>query len=112
MTSNSDAYCVVLTTIGSEQDATTLASSILAARLAACVQIQNIRSLYTWKGKPCSEQECLLLIKTSTALYPQLEAHIKANHKYETPEIILLPILAGSSEYLAWIDTSLSSSLQ
>lgn len=107
MASDSNDYCVVLTTTGSEQDAADLASSILAARLAACVQIQNIRSLYTWKGKACSEGECLLLIKTSTALYPHLEAHIKANHKYETPEIIQIPVLNGSPEYLAWMDSSL-----
>jgi len=102
----SKEYCVVLTTTGSDEAAADLASSIIAAKLAACVQIQTIRSVYCWKGETCVEPESLLFIKTRGDLYPQLEAHIKANHSYETPEIVQIPITAGSAEYLTWIDES------
>jgi periplasmic divalent cation tolerance protein len=74
------------------------------AGLAACVQIQAIRSVYKWKGEVCAEPEFLLMIKTAERQYASLEQHIKANHSYETPEIVKLPITGGSREYLAWID--------
>ena len=97
-------YCVVLTTIDSEARAETLAQQIVQAQLGACVQVQSIKSFYVWKGQARREPEHLLLIKTRTALYPQLQAFIRAHHSYETPEIVQLPITAGSSDYLAWID--------
>ena len=103
-----NAYAVVLTTVATEQQASDLAHSIVTAGLAACVQIQPIRSVYRWKGEVCAEPECLLIIKTTNRQYPNLEQHIKANHTYETPEIVMLTITAGSSEYLAWIDESVS----
>lgn len=97
-------YIVVLTTVGSEEQGEKLARSIVGAGLAACVQIQGIRSVYKWKGEVCAEPEFLLMIKTVERQYASLERHIKANHSYETPEIIKLPIAGGSREYLAWID--------
>jgi periplasmic divalent cation tolerance protein len=99
-----NTYILVLTTVASEQQANDLARSIVEAGLGACVQIQSIRSVYRWKGEVCAEPECLLMIKTTEAHYPSLEEHIKANHSYETPEIIKLPITGGSPEYLGWID--------
>jgi len=97
-------YLVVLTTVGSEAQGEELARSIVGAGLAACVQIQPIRSVYKWKGEVCTEAEFLLMIKTVERQYVSLEQHIKANHSYETPEIIKLPITGGSREYLGWID--------
>ena len=99
-------YSVVITTTSNEEKAADLAASIIAAKLAACVQIQTIKSVYSWKGETCFEPECLLLIKTKSELYTQLEAHIKGHHDYETPEIIQLPVMAGSAEYLAWVRES------
>jgi periplasmic divalent cation tolerance protein len=98
-----NSYVIVLTTVATEQHADALAQSIVTAKLAACVQIQPIRSVYRWKGEVCAEPEFRLTIKTIDSLYPALEQHIKANHAYETPEIVKLPI-TGSREYLAWID--------
>jgi len=97
-------YIVVLTTVGSEAQGEDLARSIVNAELAACVQIQSVRSIYKWKGEVCAEPEFLLMIKTAERHYASLEQHIKANHTYETPEIVKLPIAGGSREYLAWID--------
>ena len=97
-------HVLVLTTVAADQQATELAQSIVSAGLAACVQIQSLRSVYKWKGEIHTEPEWLLLIKTTDAHYPSLEQHIKAHHSYQTPEIVKLPITGGSREYLAWID--------
>ena len=97
-------YIVVLTTVASEEQGEMLARSIVVGGLAACVQIEGIRSVYRWKGEVCAEPEFRLMIKTTEGQYAGLEQHIKANHTYETPEIIKLPIAGGSREYLAWID--------
>ena len=100
-------YTLVLTTVANEQQANDLARSIVSASLAACVQIQPVRSVYRWKGQVCAESECLLTIKTTDCRYADLEQHIKSRHTYETPEIVQLPITRGSAEYLAWIDESI-----
>jgi periplasmic divalent cation tolerance protein len=96
-------YCVVLTSIDSEVRAETLAQQIVQAQLGACVQVQSIRSFYVWKGQAHREPEYLLMIKSRSALYPQLQAFIREHHSYETPEIVQLPITAGLPDYLAWI---------
>lgn len=99
-------YCVVQTTLASEADAAALARQLVQAGLGACVQLQAIRSFYLWQGQAHEEPEWLLSIKTRSALYPALEAWLRAHHPYETPEIIQLPIAAGSAAYLAWVDES------
>ena len=98
-----DACILVLTTVGTKPFAADLAHSIVSARLAACVQIQSVQSVYRWKGDGCAEPEWLLAIKTTDARYTALEQHIRGNHSYETPEIVRLPIAGGTPEYLAWI---------
>jgi periplasmic divalent cation tolerance protein len=103
-----DTYIIVLTTVGTKQFANDLARSIVSARLAACVQIQSVQSVYRWKGEVCDEPEWLLAIKTADRLYAALEQHILANHSYETPEIVRLPITGGSARYLAWLSASIS----
>jgi periplasmic divalent cation tolerance protein len=97
-------YCVVITTTETKEDAKAIAKSLLEAKLAACVQLSPIDSLYTWKGEMAEESEVLLLIKTREDLFSRVEESIKSNHKYETPEIIQVPIEAGSKEYLSWIN--------
>lgn len=97
-------FIQVITTVESSAAGATLARSIAETRLAACVQIIGpIQSVYWWGGKVEDAQEWQLLIKTTADSFPALEAHIKANHSYDTPEIIATPIVAGSSEYLSWI---------
>jgi periplasmic divalent cation tolerance protein len=101
-----ETYIVVLTTVGTKQFANDLARAIVGARLAACVQIQVVQSVYQWNGEVRSEPEWLLAIKTTDAKYAELEQHIRANHSYETPEIVRVPIAGGSREYLGWIAES------
>jgi periplasmic divalent cation tolerance protein len=98
-----DEYCLVMTATASEAEAETLAQQIVQARLAACVQVQAVKSFYVWKEQPCAEKEWLLLIKSRTARYAALEDFIRAHHRYETPEIVQVPVTAGSADYLAWL---------
>nr|WP_221475868.1 divalent-cation tolerance protein CutA [Sphaerisporangium rubeum] len=81
-----------------------MAGSIVNARLAACVQtVGPIHSLYWWNGKPEDAEEWQLLIKTTMTHLSALEKHIKENHSYDIPEIIVTPIVGGSADYLRWI---------
>ncbi len=105
MTSDTSVHCVVQTTLPSETEAHALARAIVQARLGACVQVQAIRSHYVWQERAHDEAEWLLSIKTRGALYPALQAFIRERHPYDTPEILQLPITAGSADYLAWVDT-------
>jgi periplasmic divalent cation tolerance protein len=97
-------YCIAITTCANEADAKEIANAVLSARLAACVQIMPIRSHYTWKGAVVEEPENLLLMKTKTALYSDLESCVRKHHRYEVPEIIMLAIGSGAQSYFSWID--------
>jgi periplasmic divalent cation tolerance protein len=95
---------VVLATTETEADAERLARLLVESELAACVQVlPRMTSIYRWHGKIEQSGEALLLIKTTRRVYDQLEAAIKQNHSYETPEIIALPVEAGSMDYLNWL---------
>lgn len=101
---NDTKYSIIMTTTGNEEQAEELAKKILASKLAACIQVQNIKSFYTWKNEQCSDPECLLLIKSRSDLFDSLRSFILKNHSYETPEIIQVPIIDGHAGYLSWID--------
>jgi len=102
-------YCVVTCAAGSRAEAGRLADLLVERRLAACVQIVDIASTYSWKGKLEHTQECLLLIKTTAACYPQVESALRKNHSYELPEIVQIPIENGLPDYLKWIDENVKS---
>ncbi|MEV1006406.1 divalent-cation tolerance protein CutA [Streptomyces sp. NPDC049881] len=98
-------HLTVLTTIDSRDDAEELARSAVAARLAACAQVEApVTSVYRWQGEVRVDEEWRVTFKTTAARYPALEAHLKAEHSYSNPEIIATPITHGSAEYLAWVD--------
>lgn len=95
---------LVITNCPDEASANTIALAIVEAKLAACVNIlPRVQSIYRWQGAVESATEVPLLIKTTTAAYPALEAAICARHPYEIPEIIALPISAGLPAYLNWV---------
>ncbi|MDR1015569.1 MAG: divalent-cation tolerance protein CutA [Coriobacteriales bacterium] len=94
---------VVITTVGTEEEARAVTGALLDERLAACVQRIPVSSSYHWQGRRCDEAELMLLIKTRASLYQRAEASIRAHHSYELPEIIQLPIIGGLPEYLHWI---------
>lgn len=98
-----NAACIVMTTLGTEDEAEALAAAIVEARLAACVQVQRVRSFYVWQDVLHRAPEWLLLIKTLSGRQAVLEAFIRERHSYETPEIVQVPISAGSADYLRWL---------
>jgi periplasmic divalent cation tolerance protein len=105
MTAN--PYILVLCTCPSLSEADAVATALIEERLAACVnRLPGIKSMYRWEGKVTHDDEILLLIKTSANLFTRLEKTIKKLHPYETPEIIAIPISAGSTDYLRWIGES------
>ncbi len=99
-------YGVVLVTASSQQEGEAIAQALVEAQMAACVTLMPVHSIYTWQGQVMKEQEWQLLIKTDLAQFPRLENKIRELHSYEVPEIIALPILAGSQPYLQWISES------
>ena len=102
-TNGNQVYCLVLTTTATAEEAQSLAQGIVESRLGACVQIQPIQSVYRWQGTLCNDTEFRLSVKTSQARYAALERFIATHHSYETPEIVQVPITAGSEAYLQWI---------
>jgi periplasmic divalent cation tolerance protein len=96
---------IVLITTGSEAEAHKIAELLVKGKKAACVNIvPRVDSLFWWEGKLDSAQESLLLVKTKASLFPEIVELVKRTHSYEVPEIIALPIIAGSEDYLKWLD--------
>lgn len=96
---------IVLTTCESEEEASRIARHLVDRTLAACVNIlPQIRSIYRWKEKIEDAREFLLLIKSRRDLFDSLKAEIVKIHPYEIPEVIAIPVVDGSVEYLTWID--------
>lgn len=99
---------VVTTTVDSEDAAEALAKGIVGARLGACVQIMPIRSVYRWDGEVRVDAEWQCVVKTSTTRVDELVAHIKANHTYDVPEVVVTPVAGGNDDYLAWVSEETS----
>jgi periplasmic divalent cation tolerance protein len=100
---DTDAIVVFLTAPNGEE-ATRLAEMLVGAHLAACVQIlPEMESVYRWQGKIERQSEMLLLAKTTRAKFADLEREVRALHSYDTPEIIAVPVLDGSTPYLDWL---------
>lgn len=103
MSENTSAL-LVITNLPDDYSAHALAGALIEARLAACVTIlAPCRSVYRWQGKTENAEEVPVLIKTTAARYPELEAAIRARHPYELPEVIAVPIERGLPDYLAWV---------
>lgn len=97
-------YIQVVTTANTKDDAQRIASAIVEQRLAGCVQVIGpITSTYWWKGKIETAEEWLCLIKSKGNVYSQLEKAIRDVHRYEVPEILAMPVAAGSQRYLDWL---------
>lgn len=94
----------VVTTTGNAEDAQRIASVLIERRLAACVQVGGpMTSCYRWQGKVETDTEWTCTAKTLLSVYPQVEAAIGELHPYDEPEIIAMPIVAGSAGYLRWL---------
>ena len=101
---------VVLVTCGSAKEARKIARAAVKKRLAACANILSspVQSVYHWEGTVESAKEFLLIIKTTRARFVKLQAEVKRLHSYDVPEIIALPMPAGTKEYLTWISESVA----
>ena len=99
---------VVLVTCGSRAEAKKIALGVVDKGLAACVNVVTgpVESVYRWKGKVESTREFLLVMKTTVQRFEALKAEIVRLHSYDVPEIIALPVAAGSEAYLQWVKSS------
>jgi periplasmic divalent cation tolerance protein len=103
---------VVFLTAPSGEEATRLADLLMNAHLASCVQIlPEMESVYRWQGQIERQSEILLIVKTAAGKFAELEREVRALHSYETPEIVAVPIVAGSQPYLDWLSESLKPQL-
>jgi periplasmic divalent cation tolerance protein len=96
-------YGVVLVTASSRAEAEAIAQTLIAAKLAACINLFPVYSISTWQGKLEQGEEWQLVIKTDLAKFSDLAAKVQEVHSYEVPEIIALPIALGAQPYLSWI---------
>ena len=100
-------YQIILSTCSDKDAAAAIANTLIDESLAACVNIvPGLTSIYQWQGERQTGTEVLLMIKTRTELYSQVETRIATLHSYELPEIISVPIHNGLTAYLDWIDNS------
>ncbi|HEV7518501.1 MAG TPA: divalent-cation tolerance protein CutA [Thermoanaerobaculia bacterium] len=98
---------VVVTTVGTEEQAYLIAREIIARRQAACVNIlPGVRSIYRWKGKICKDGELLLIIKSMEGEFEGVAATIRELHSYELPEILSFNVTRGEKSFLDWIESS------
>lgn len=106
VTEDSDAI-VVLITAASREEADRIARRLVEDRLAACVNIvPQVRSLFVWEGRLSQEDEVLLVVKSRRTRFQQLTTAVKRLHSYSVPEIIALPVVMGSADYLRWVSES------
>ena len=100
-------HIVVLVTAQSEAQARRMARKLLQAQHAASVNFMPVNSMFLWKGAIQEEEETLMIISTRAESFDGLMSAIKEAHSYDTPEVIGLPVVLGSPEYLKWIDDEL-----
>jgi periplasmic divalent cation tolerance protein len=103
------AHIVVLSSVGSAEDAERIARALVERRLAACVNVvPGLVSVYRWKGAVERDEERLLVIKTRRDRFDALREAIASLHPYEVPELVALPVEAGNPAYLAWLDAAVA----
>ena len=107
--SEATSYGIVSSAFANREDAQRVAGTLLAEKLAACIQLMDIESHYVWKSEIKHEPEVMLLAKTRTELFTRVIERIKALHPYETPEIVAQNFSAGFQPYLDWIETETRS---
>jgi len=95
---------VVFITVSNEDEGANIAKALVGERLAGCVNIiKDIRSIYRWEGKTEDEKEVLMIAKTRKSLFPKLSQRVRELHSYTVPEIIAMPVVEGSEDYLRWL---------
>ncbi len=101
---------VVFSACSSAEEAQSIARKLIEARLAGCVNvIPGVRSFYRWKGAIEQAEEHMLVIKSSRLQFEALRIELEKSHSYEVPEVVALPVVAGSPNYLNWLDSELAN---
>jgi len=96
---------VILITAPSTEEAQKIAHSLVGEHLVACANIvSQIQSIFYWQGKVCDEKEVLIICKSRASLFGEISRRVKQLHSYTVPEIIALPIIRGSEDYIRWIN--------
>ena len=102
-------HAVILSTAGTEAEASHIARALVESGLAACVNVvPGVNSIYRWEGAVRTDSEWLLVVKTRRDRFDEVRAAIRELHSYEVPEVVMLDIADGDAAYLAWIDASLA----
>ena len=103
-------FIILYCTVPDQQTAEMISKNLVEEKLAACCNIvPGLKSVYRWEQKIQTDDELLLIIKTRSTLYAEVETQIKDLHPYTVPEIIALPLINGSVEYLNWMDENVRS---
>jgi periplasmic divalent cation tolerance protein len=101
-------YIIVFVTTANKMEAERISRTLVEERLVACANIVNpVASFFHWKGNIDCADECLVIMKSKYDLFATLEQRVKALHSYEVPEILALPIVEGSADYLTWLSENL-----
>jgi periplasmic divalent cation tolerance protein len=109
MIRNGERYRIVLVTCGSLGEARRIGKAVVEKRLAACANLlAGVESIYRWKGKVERAREVLVVMKTTIRRLRELEREVQRLHSYDVPEFLVVPIEAGSPEYLKWLAESTS----
>ncbi len=105
----SPEFCIILITADSVDEGERIAGSLVDNHLAACVNVvPSIKSFFLWDGKSDQQSEVLLIAKSRKSLISQIIDHVKKIHSYSVPEIIAIPVIGGSEDYLKWIEETTS----
>jgi len=105
----SPELCIILITAGSVEEGERIAGSLVDNHLAACVNVvPSIKSFFFWEGKSDRQSEVLLIAKSRKSLLNQIINHVKKIHSYSVPEIIAIPVIGGSEDYLKWVEETTS----
>ena len=104
----STRYILVLVTTKDKIEAEKIAQKLLKEKLVACANIIDpVASHFHWSGKIDESKECLIILKSRIDLFSELSRQVKDLHSYKVPEVLAIPIVVGSDDYLAWIDEAL-----
>ncbi|MGD1901651.1 MAG: divalent-cation tolerance protein CutA [Geitlerinemataceae cyanobacterium] len=99
-------FILIFVTAGSEAEARAIARPLVADRLAACVKLAPVSSVYRWDGEVCEDSEWQLTIATRRASFVAVRDAVLARHSYDLPELVAVPLAAGTPEYLSWLRDS------
>lgn len=101
-------YIIVLVTTANKLEAEKISQALLKEKIIACANIINpVTSFFNWQGKVDKCEECLVIMKSRRDLFTELTKRVKDIHSYEVPEVLTLPIIDGSPDYLAWLGSVL-----